>query len=167
MGHALHNRPVSSPGKMIVCDSSYFPHATLCPLVYPHSCQIKNMAMIFAYHRPAGALQLHRITNQTALFKIAPYANSNSWKAPIRCCHCYNYAVELIVSCRNTALSNHPFSHIGIDFSRDGSYMALAERRDCKDYVSVFVCDDWHLLRVSEFYGQYDIFNSEVYTLSM
>lgn len=26
--------------------------------------------------------------------------------------------------------------------------MALAERRDCKDYVSIFVCDDWHLLRV-------------------
>uniref|UniRef100_A0A3Q2QM63 WD repeat containing, antisense to TP73 n=1 Tax=Fundulus heteroclitus TaxID=8078 RepID=A0A3Q2QM63_FUNHE len=37
----------------------------------------------------------------------------------------------------------------GIDFSRDGRYMALAERRDCKDYVSIFVCDDWHLLRVS------------------
>lgn len=35
----------------------------------------------------------------------------------------------------------------GLDFSRDGCYMALAERRDCKDYVSVFVCDDWHLLR--------------------
>ncbi|XP_061691129.1 WD repeat-containing protein WRAP73 isoform X2 [Syngnathoides biaculeatus] len=35
----------------------------------------------------------------------------------------------------------------GIDFSRDGCYMALAERRDCKDYVCVFVCDDWHLLR--------------------
>ncbi|XP_040008172.1 WD repeat-containing protein WRAP73 [Xiphias gladius] len=35
----------------------------------------------------------------------------------------------------------------GIDFSRDGCYMALAERRDCKDYISVFVCDDWHLLR--------------------
>lgn len=48
--------------------------------------------------------------------------------------------------------------------------MALAERRDCKDYVSVFVCDDWHLLRVSEFYGQYDMFNSaeaKVYALSM
>lgn len=42
-------------GKMIVYDSSYFPHATLCPLVYPHSCHIKNMAMIFAYQRPAGA----------------------------------------------------------------------------------------------------------------
>lgn len=27
--------------------------------------------------------------------------------------------------------------------------MALAERRDCKDYISIFVCDDWHLLRVS------------------
>ncbi|CAB1430942.1 unnamed protein product [Pleuronectes platessa] len=35
----------------------------------------------------------------------------------------------------------------GIDFSKDGCYLALAERRDCKDYVSVFVCDDWHLLR--------------------
>uniref|UniRef100_A0A3Q3AQ84 WD repeat containing, antisense to TP73 n=1 Tax=Kryptolebias marmoratus TaxID=37003 RepID=A0A3Q3AQ84_KRYMA len=35
----------------------------------------------------------------------------------------------------------------GIDFSRDGCYLALAERRDCKDYISVFVCDDWHLLR--------------------
>ncbi|XP_061910421.1 WD repeat-containing protein WRAP73 isoform X1 [Entelurus aequoreus] len=35
----------------------------------------------------------------------------------------------------------------GIDFSRDGCYMALAERRDCKDYICVFVCDDWHLLR--------------------
>ncbi|XP_054602344.1 WD repeat-containing protein WRAP73 isoform X1 [Nothobranchius furzeri] len=35
----------------------------------------------------------------------------------------------------------------GIDFSKDGGYMALAERRDCKDYVSIFVCEDWHLLR--------------------
>lgn len=26
--------------------------------------------------------------------------------------------------------------------------MALAERRDCKDHVSVFVCSDWQLLRV-------------------
>lgn len=35
----------------------------------------------------------------------------------------------------------------GLSFSRDGHYMALAERRDCKDYVSIFVCDNWHLLR--------------------
>ncbi|XP_060787460.1 WD repeat-containing protein WRAP73 isoform X3 [Neoarius graeffei] len=35
----------------------------------------------------------------------------------------------------------------GMDFSADGHYMALAERRDCKDYISIFVCDDWHLLR--------------------
>lgn len=37
--------------------------------------------------------------------------------------------------------------HKGMDFSRDGCYMALAERRDCKDCISVFVCEDWHLLR--------------------
>ncbi|XP_034527005.1 WD repeat-containing protein WRAP73 isoform X4 [Ailuropoda melanoleuca] len=35
----------------------------------------------------------------------------------------------------------------GITFTRDGRYMALAERRDCKDHVSVFVCSDWQLLR--------------------
>ncbi|XP_036203870.1 WD repeat-containing protein WRAP73 isoform X2 [Myotis myotis] len=35
----------------------------------------------------------------------------------------------------------------GIAFSRDGRYLALAERRDCKDYVSIFVCSDWQLLR--------------------
>uniref|UniRef100_A0A3B4D6Z7 Anaphase-promoting complex subunit 4 WD40 domain-containing protein n=1 Tax=Pygocentrus nattereri TaxID=42514 RepID=A0A3B4D6Z7_PYGNA len=38
-------------------------------------------------------------------------------------------------------------SVLGLDFSADGRYMALAERRDCKDYISIFVCDDWHLLR--------------------
>ncbi|XP_062821694.1 WD repeat-containing protein WRAP73 isoform X2 [Anolis carolinensis] len=35
----------------------------------------------------------------------------------------------------------------GIAFTKDGRYMALAERRDCKDYVSLFVCSDWQLLR--------------------
>nr|XP_056721356.1 WD repeat-containing protein WRAP73 isoform X1 [Euleptes europaea] len=34
-----------------------------------------------------------------------------------------------------------------IAFTKDGRYMALAERRDCKDYVSLFVCNDWQLLR--------------------
>ncbi|KAB1268169.1 WD repeat-containing protein WRAP73 [Camelus dromedarius] len=32
-------------------------------------------------------------------------------------------------------------------FTRDGRYLALAERRDCRDYVSIFVCSDWQLLR--------------------
>ncbi|XP_077167214.1 WD repeat-containing protein WRAP73 isoform X2 [Paroedura picta] len=32
-------------------------------------------------------------------------------------------------------------------FTKDGRYMALAERRDCKDYISLFVCSDWQLLR--------------------
>nr|XP_005986097.1 PREDICTED: WD repeat-containing protein WRAP73 isoform X1 [Latimeria chalumnae] len=35
----------------------------------------------------------------------------------------------------------------GMDFTKDGRYMALAERRDCKDYISIFVCSDWQLLR--------------------
>lgn len=35
----------------------------------------------------------------------------------------------------------------GIDFTKDGRYLALAERRDCKDYISIFVCNDWQLLR--------------------
>lgn len=48
-----------------------------------------------------------------------------------------------------TGLILNCVSYTGIDFSRDGCYLALAERRDCKDYISVFVCDDWHLLRVS------------------
>lgn len=36
----------------------------------------------------------------------------------------------------------------GIAFTKDGRYMAVAERRDCKDFISLFVCSDWQLLRV-------------------
>ncbi|XP_004474669.1 WD repeat-containing protein WRAP73 [Dasypus novemcinctus] len=35
----------------------------------------------------------------------------------------------------------------GVAFTRDGRYVALAERRDCRDCVSIFVCSDWQLLR--------------------
>uniref|UniRef100_UPI00358FE037 WD repeat-containing protein WRAP73 isoform X1 n=2 Tax=Myxine glutinosa TaxID=7769 RepID=UPI00358FE037 len=35
----------------------------------------------------------------------------------------------------------------GVDFTQDGQYMALAERRNCKDFVSVFACQDWQLLK--------------------
>ncbi|KAM9298822.1 WD repeat-containing protein WRAP73 [Gastrophryne carolinensis] len=35
----------------------------------------------------------------------------------------------------------------GISFTKDGRHMAVAERRDCKDYISIFVCNDWRLLR--------------------
>lgn len=35
----------------------------------------------------------------------------------------------------------------GLDFSPDGRYMALAERRDCKDVVSVFDCSNWQLVQ--------------------
>lgn len=35
----------------------------------------------------------------------------------------------------------------GLDFTPDGRYMALAERRDCKDVVSVFDCNSWQLVQ--------------------
>ncbi|KAK3701374.1 hypothetical protein QZH41_008742, partial [Actinostola sp. cb2023] len=35
----------------------------------------------------------------------------------------------------------------GLDFSKDGKYMALAERRNCKDFVSIFTCESWQLLK--------------------
>lgn len=35
----------------------------------------------------------------------------------------------------------------GLDFSPDGSFMALAERRECKDVVSVFECNGWQLVQ--------------------
>ncbi|XP_043531980.1 WD repeat-containing protein WRAP73 [Chiloscyllium plagiosum] len=35
----------------------------------------------------------------------------------------------------------------GMDFTKNGHYMALAERRDCKDHISIFVCSEWQLLR--------------------
>lgn len=35
----------------------------------------------------------------------------------------------------------------GLDFSKNGKYMALVERRDCKDYISLFHCGDWQLVR--------------------
>lgn len=35
----------------------------------------------------------------------------------------------------------------GLDFSKDGTYMALAERRNCKDFVSIFACESWQMLQ--------------------
>lgn len=35
----------------------------------------------------------------------------------------------------------------GLDFTRSGSYMALAERRDCKDMISIFDCSSWQLVQ--------------------
>lgn len=37
----------------------------------------------------------------------------------------------------------------GVAFTKDGRYMAVVERRDCKDFISIFVCNNWQLLRVS------------------
>ena len=45
----------------------------------------------------------------------------------------------------------HFYNHTGMDFSEGGKYLALAERRDCKDFISVFECASWHLVKVSTF----------------
>lgn len=35
----------------------------------------------------------------------------------------------------------------GLNFTSDGRYMALAERRDCKDFLSIFDCSSWQLVQ--------------------
>eukprot|EP00826_Nyctotherus_ovalis_P041721 TRINITY_DN4243_c0_g4_i4.p1 TRINITY_DN4243_c0_g4~~TRINITY_DN4243_c0_g4_i4.p1 ORF type:complete len:222 (+),score=33.97 TRINITY_DN4243_c0_g4_i4:163-828(+) len=35
----------------------------------------------------------------------------------------------------------------GLSFSSDGKFMALAERRDSKDYVGIYFCGDWTLVQ--------------------
>ncbi|XP_041377780.1 WD repeat-containing protein WRAP73-like [Gigantopelta aegis] len=34
-----------------------------------------------------------------------------------------------------------------VDFTLDGKYMALAERRNCKDFISLFACNTWELVK--------------------
>jgi len=36
----------------------------------------------------------------------------------------------------------------GVQFSADGKFLALAERRDCKDFISLFDCNTWQLIKV-------------------
>lgn len=40
-----------------------------------------------------------------------------------------------------------PLLQGGVDFTANGKYMALAERRDCKDHISIFDCSHWQLVR--------------------
>eukprot|EP00112_Aurelia_sp_Birch-Aquarium-sp1_P024370 Seg768.10 transcript_id=Seg768.10/GoldUCD/mRNA.D3Y31 product="WD repeat-containing protein WRAP73" protein_id=Seg768.10/GoldUCD/D3Y31 len=35
----------------------------------------------------------------------------------------------------------------GLTFTKDGKFMALAERRNCKDYVSILSCSSWQLVK--------------------
>ena len=56
--------------------------------------------------------------------------------------------ISIFICIRNI---KHFYHHIGIDFSEGGKYLALAERRDCKDFISVFECASWHLVKVSTF----------------
>jgi hypothetical protein len=54
---------------------------------------------------------------------------------------------ELIIAPFSSWLFNR-FDFEGYQFSPDGNYMLLAERRDCKDYCSIFCCEGWTLLKV-------------------
>ncbi|KAL9643218.1 hypothetical protein ABK040_014675 [Willaertia magna] len=48
----------------------------------------------------------------------------------------------------NVAHIKHPkYSSKGLDFSPNGKYMALVERRDCKDYISIIVTETWELVK--------------------
>ncbi|XP_065061599.1 WD repeat-containing protein WRAP73-like [Rhopilema esculentum] len=35
----------------------------------------------------------------------------------------------------------------GLSFTKDGKFMALAERRNCKDFISIFSCGTWQLVK--------------------
>lgn len=40
------------------------------------------------------------------------------------------------------------FNFLVLDYSNGGKYMVLVERRDCKDFVIIFVCDFWEFVKV-------------------
>ncbi|XP_028394144.1 WD repeat-containing protein WRAP73-like [Dendronephthya gigantea] len=49
---------------------------------------------------------------------------------------------------KSVSYFEHPkHANKGLDFTKDGLYMALAERRNCKDFVSIFVCEAWKMLQ--------------------
>lgn len=37
----------------------------------------------------------------------------------------------------------------GLQFSFDGEYLAVAERKDCKDYISIFETKSWTRVKVN------------------
>lgn len=42
------------------------------------------------------------------------------------------------------------FDDKGFTFRSDGKYFALAERKNCKDAISIYHCDDWTLSKVKK-----------------
>ena len=43
-------------------------------------------------------------------------------------------------------IKNPKYPDKGLTFSNDGKFMALAERRDAKDYIGIYYCGSWKLL---------------------
>eukprot|EP01119_Soliformovum_irregulare_P016844 TRINITY_DN4932_c0_g1_i3.p1 TRINITY_DN4932_c0_g1~~TRINITY_DN4932_c0_g1_i3.p1 ORF type:complete len:397 (+),score=64.11 TRINITY_DN4932_c0_g1_i3:154-1344(+) len=44
-------------------------------------------------------------------------------------------------------IKNPKHSNQALDFSHNKKYMAVAERKDCKDYIDIFSCENWTLIR--------------------
>ena len=60
---------------------------------------------------------------------------------------CLHLTLWSLVS-KSVSLIKYPkLTQTGLDFTPDGHYMALAERRDCKDLLSVFECSSWQLVQ--------------------
>jgi len=36
----------------------------------------------------------------------------------------------------------------GFKFRSDGKYLAVAGRKDCKDFINIYECNEWSLLKV-------------------
>ena len=56
-------------------------------------------------------------------------------------------------------IKNPKFPDKGLSFSNDGKFMALAERRDAKDYVGIYYCGSWKLINhfITDTYDLNDI----------
>lgn len=59
--------------------------------------------------------------------------------------------ISLIVCLLAFFFSANIYLTIGLEFRSDGKYMALAERRNCKDCISIFSCSVWQLVKVINF----------------
>jgi hypothetical protein len=48
---------------------------------------------------------------------------------------------------RSTTYIHYPkFADKGISFTNNGYFMALAERKECKDYIGIYYVGDWNLV---------------------
>lgn len=70
---------------------------------------------------------------------------------PVICCNLSCICDDVIMSRKFNSI----FS-VGIAFTNDGKYMAVAERRNYKDFVSVYACDTWVMEKVRELHRLFE-----------